>query len=153
MREGLIRDLGVFNREYAALNPATFPIKVVLGEKVAVNRATFQYIGPAQTLWVCWGLKKGTGNFSNGANLMAGVFASASISVPLSTAWTAKDLTFSAVLTIIAAMTASVYDTYVWISKANTSLEADLLVIDTDAGVVQILGQAVKDMQVAYAKV
>ncbi|HUV51593.1 MAG TPA: hypothetical protein VMW64_00785 [Dehalococcoidia bacterium] len=152
MREGSIRGLEVFEREFAAL-PGSYPIKVVTGERVAANRATFKYIGPAQNLYVCWGLKKGDGDFNNGNNLEAGVFASAVIAVPLATAEVSLDRTFSAVLTITSAMRASYYDTYIWISRTNTSIEADFLAIDTDAGIVQIMTQAVTNLEVAYAKV
>lgn len=153
MREGQIKDLRAFNTDYAALAGA-YPIKVVVGDKVAVNRVTFQYIGPAQTLWVCWGLKRGT-DFNNGEGLEAGVFASASFSVPLATAWTLIDRTVSAVLTITATMRAVVYDCHNWIATANTSLEAQILLLDPspDASIVQILPQAVKDLEVGYVKV
>jgi len=153
MREGSIRGLEVFDREFAAL-PGSYPIKVVAGEKIVVNRVTFQYIGPAQTLWVCWGLKRGT-DFNNGDGLEQKVFASASFSVPNCTAWTPIDRTVSAVLTITPAMLPDIYDCHNWIATENTALESKIVLIDPspDADIVKIMRQEIQNLEVAYAKV
>jgi hypothetical protein len=160
MKQGLVTGLEIFDREYARLpEGGPYPIRVVAGDKVKITHSVFDYVGPAQTLWLCWGLKEGT-DFNNGAALAPmpnGVFASASFTVPECTSKTHIDHTnVNPVLTILPAMLSKVYTTFKWISTKNTSLESDMpsgTPIGHDDATVQVMTTEVTGLDVAYVKV
>ena len=135
--------------------PGSYPVRVATGGTVRASRARFRYAGPAITLYVCWGLKKGSGDFNSGENLEDGKFAYASVSVPASVG---EIQTFDIVadLRITSAMrTGRRYDTYVWVATRASANEAYILVIDTDAGVVEIISSApeapiVTELEILY---
>ncbi|MFA5187617.1 MAG: hypothetical protein WC551_14145 [Patescibacteria group bacterium] len=159
---GKVRGLSV-----ARLPGGTYPIRVVAGERVAVNTVQMDWMGQAGTIYLCWGLKGGT-DFNNGAGLEQLQFASAPISVPDSrTSYTTINRTVSAPLTIIAAMRSGVlYDTFIWLSTSSDpsqqAIQSNMVqrdsggaLIDVDGGVVSVdvLVSKARNLNVAYAKV
>ncbi|MDP2323981.1 MAG: hypothetical protein Q8N51_08125, partial [Gammaproteobacteria bacterium] len=65
--EGKVRGLSI-----ARLPGGVYPIHVVYGERVAVTQMMMDWMGPAGTVYLCWGLKRGAllgVNFDNGAGL------------------------------------------------------------------------------------
>lgn len=49
-------------------------VDVYPGDKVTVGSASFKYLGVEADLFLCWGLRKGTGDFNNGENLLGGLW-------------------------------------------------------------------------------
>lgn len=136
----------------SALNPGQLPIKVYPGDGLNVTATSYRYKGPGGTLFVCWGLKLGTGNFNDGNNLQGGpqYFASKSLLV------TASDVLSQTIVTSLPGsplpimssfVPPSLYDTYVWVATSSSSFEGYFIkrynasegLIDTDFGVLQVL--------------
>ncbi|MDP2663643.1 MAG: hypothetical protein Q8R28_23250 [Dehalococcoidia bacterium] len=158
-------DIGALNKpdgylvsSRGAVGPS-LPLTVFLGQKVAVTAVRLTYKGPAMTMYLCWGLKAGWGNFNNGENLVGGSsrFASAAFSVPESMTATTYDVTLNpaAVYTVGTDVpTGRTYDTHKWIAMQPTSSEASFVrPSDTDSGVVVVQQSApeVSGFDVAYA--
>jgi hypothetical protein len=146
-----------------ALNPGDFPISVFPGDRVAANRVVLDYMGPAGTVYICWGLRAG-GSYNNGGDLVpAHNFASAAISVPNSPgAFYHVDQAISAILLIPDTPPAN-YGTYIWLAHSVSDQESQFLLragtsqglIDQDSGVILVLESLwyAKSMQIAYGKV
>ena len=149
--------------------PGSYPIRVFPGETVSVKKVRLEYQGPAATLYLCWGLKKGTGDFNNGENLVEGAFAQDRFSVPDSPSFVERIFDITASLFIPLSAGVALYDTYVWLSTDGTAQEGSMVdresplfgivsggkVLDTDSGVVEVLAiakKAVRNLEVAYAK-
>ena len=149
------RALEEIGQEVAAL-PGTYPIEVFVGDRVVVDRVTFQWKGPAQSIYICWGLKKEIGNFNNGANLEAGAFAKGIFSVPDAVNFVNIDKVVNAVLEITSDMrTNRTYDTYIWNSSDGTANEASFIgPIDNDVFIVTILPAVghVQELEVHYKR-
>lgn len=147
----------------AALNPpSAFPIVVSPTETLHATRIIFTYGGPAQTLYVCWGLDKGAGDFNNGALLEGGIFASAQISVPDTVAagdptkwWQQFDIVIDAALDLaqIGGLKSDAgYDVLNWVSRERSAIEARFAtLVDTDAGVFYIPSAQVQAVEALYA--
>lgn len=122
------------------------PPAIYLGDKVTLSRVSFTYTGPARDLFICWGLKKGTGDFNNGANLAAGLWTwggpmSVTESVDKKYRFVPKeDFETKPVFYLDPnLLEAKTYDTYVWVSFGEgTTDEGFILVIDTDADAIKI---------------
>ena len=132
-------------------------IAVLYNDIVRVTLVQFEYRGPAEQLFLCWGLKAGSGSYDNGANLAlsgAARFASSRFTVEESLDWHAIEANLQADLRILAPLPAGrSYDTYVWLSRAVASMRQDDMVEladgagmapDTDANVVEGLDEAVQ---------
>jgi len=141
--------------------PGSYPISVYVENVVRANQVTFTYQGPAGVLYLCWGLKAGTGDFNNGANLEGGMWTSTPIYVMESLTPTQFPVyNISADLLITANMrTGRTYDTYIWFSTNNSTQEANMLkrlgaserLIDTDSGIVKINSElAAGSLSVGY---
>jgi len=52
------------------------PAAIYLGDTFSFAKVEFFYRGPETTLWICWGLRDGWGDFNNGGNLVAGLWVS-----------------------------------------------------------------------------
>ena len=145
-----------------------YPIQVVPGNTVAVYKAVFDYTGPAATLYVCWGLKAGQGNFNNGANLVGGSswYTYMTMSVPatgINQFVTFTSPTGISARLVIPDVAPALYDTFIWLSTAPTPDESKFVqrdsggaLIDTDSGVIQLSQVARvqgRNLQVAYMKV
>lgn len=146
------------------------PIEVIYGEIVRVSLVRFQYRGPAMRLFVCWGLKAGTGEYHDGANLaLSGAerFASAGIDIVEALEFRAAEVTVRADLRILPPLPAGrTYDAYVWLSRGIPSMrQADMVELtdgagqapDTDSSVVQVLSEEVqagqaRGLQVRYVR-
>jgi len=139
--------------------PGTYPISVAPGETVRLNRVRFEYRGPSGALYIHWGLKAGYGDFNNGDNLEGRVFAWAMVSVPAASSWIVVDNAVGADLPISSDIrTGRTYDTYVWLAtRAGTTQETDILLIDTDASIVSVAEiptrAEARGLQVGYTKV
>lgn len=159
---GKVRGLSI-----SRLPGGTYPIHVVAGERVAVTQVQMDWMGPAGTIYLCWGLKGGA-DFNNGAGLENQQFAWAAIAVPESrTSYTTINRTVSAPLTILSTMRSGVlYDTFIWLSTSSDpsqqALQSNMVqrdsgggLIDTDGGVVSVdvLVSKARNLNVAYAKV
>lgn len=133
-------------------------IEVFHGDQVAVTQVVFDYRGPGGLLYVCWGLKAGTGNFNNGANLSpAGHFAWASLAVPVSPAFQRiQSSTIRAVLDIVSGIPGGrTYDSYKWIAVNPTADEGQFLsgknlARDADVVVVKSATNEVSNLDVFY---
>ena len=124
-----------------ALNPGSFPLVVAEGSIVSITTIEINYQGPGGPLWLCWGLKAGTGNFNNGANLFGGTFASYPVNVlrayPPNSIYQAIVVNARHIIPVGAS--GRTFDTYIWIAEVSTADETQILAIDTDAGVIQVL--------------
>lgn len=133
-------------------------IEVFHGDRVAVTQVVFDYRGPGGTMYVCWGLKAGTGNFNNGQNLSPqGHFGSSAISVPPATQFQRiQSNTIRAVLDIVPGIPGGrAYDSYKWLATSPTADENEFLSgnnIDGDADVVIVKSAAneVSNLDVFY---
>lgn len=127
---------------------------------VRVSRVRFRYTGPQDTFYVCWGLKDGGGSFNQGANLLGGSqnFAAQSFLVPQTS--TVKlysiDLPFSTAPQSQLSLSNNVpnvkYDTYIWLARKASALDADRISltdssgnVDTDSGVIQATESVFQD--------
>ena len=124
---------GIKGSEYAYYPGQTgLPFIVKPGDRVTITKAAIQYQGPAQSLYLCWGIVRKYGvSFSNGGNLLghngAGdptYFSAALLPFPESYSLTALDFTLNAVLIMPTGMPVDDYSTYCWISSQNSSSEA-----------------------------
>lgn len=105
-------------------------IEVFPGDQVAVTRAIFDYRGPGGIVHLCWGLKAGTGDFNNGANLAPqGYFASQPITVPQAQNFqTIQANTVRVVLDIVPEIPAGrTYDAYKWLALQPTARQDQFL--------------------------
>ena len=145
-------------------------IEVLYGDIVRVLRVRFQYRGPAMQLFLCWGLKAGTGEYRDGANLaLSGAerFATSGFTVAESPDYRAIEANVRADLRILAPLPAGrTYDTYVWLSRGGASMrQADMVELtdgagmapDTDKKVVKVMDQSVqvgeaRGLQVQYVR-
>lgn len=122
------------------------PPAIYLGDKVTLSKVSFTYTGPARDLFICWGLRKGTGDFNNGANLAGGLWAwGGPMEVELSTEKKysfvpKKDFDTKPVLYLDPdAIEAKSYDTYIWVTFGEGTPDEDyILAIDTDADAIKI---------------
>ena len=125
------------------------PPAVRLGDKITLSMVSFEYTGPERAendpLYICWGLKKGIGNFDNGANL-AGRLWKWGGPMPVTTAKKYsfipdKDFEHQPVLYLDPdILEAKNYDTYIWVVNdiAIALEDKKFLAIDTDADAVKI---------------
>ncbi|HUV51594.1 MAG TPA: hypothetical protein VMW64_00790 [Dehalococcoidia bacterium] len=122
------------------------PPAIYLGDKVTLSKVSFTYTGPERQLFICWGLKKGSGDFNNGANLAGGLWTWGG---PMEVEAVAgkkysftpkKDFETQPVLYLDPdAIEAKNYDTYIWITFGEATTDEDfILAIDTDADAVKI---------------
>ena len=141
-------------------------IQVKPGQTVKVWKVQFEWLGPATPIFVCWGLKKGTGSFNNGQNLVGGPtsFGSATITPFAVSAWAAQESgSIDASLVIPASTPPAVYDTYIWLSYQQSANELSFVqrdtgggLLDTDAALINVVsaipavGQA-RMLNVGYA--
>lgn len=127
---------------------------------VRVSRFRFRYRGAAATLYICIGLKDGSGSFNQGSNLLGGpsAFAAVPFQVPLSRSltWYTIDIparSGSRPLLSLSNTAPNVrYGTYVWISKSDSARDDQRVTlldssgnVDTDSGVVQTLASVFED--------
>lgn len=147
-----------------------YPIPVTYGERVAIYKGVFDYTGPAITVYLHWGLKKGAGDFNNGANLLGGLFVYVPLLIPSATPYNTylhyEFVGMNLNFTIPDGTPLATYDTYVWLStKAGSALQADMVELtdgagkapDTDAGIIQVVSPIAlpkaKGLNVAYIKI
>ncbi len=139
--------------------PGSYPIVVEPGGVVRLYKVNFIYTGPAQRLWICWGLKGGGffgTNFNNGNGLQGGpaTFASDSIDVPASVN---QPLSFSvnASHAIPSDAPQVSYDVFVWIATQSSPLEANILAITTDSNIVKVqaIATSISSIDAGYQKV
>jgi len=149
--------------EYAA----NLPLQVEYGNKVGLKAIQFHYEGPSGQVCICWAPKpKHWVDFNNGDGIPGGPVAGSTYGyAPVavdSTPGDDLDVVFS---TIPSATRVEIkpsihidplYDTWVW-AVAGSSPSTDeslILVIDTDADVIEISGQpVVSSLEVGYAVV
>ena len=117
------------------------------GDTITISNLSFEYMGPEDDLSFCWGLKKGTGDFNNGDNLVGGnsyFGVGGPIHVTPTVDWkkytldprklqVKPELFLDPDLVDI-----RVYDTYIWLSTEPTADKALILIIDTDADAVKV---------------
>lgn len=139
--------------------PDAYPIEVVAGETVRVNRMTLDWQGPAMDLYICWGLKPKGGffgvKFNNGENLVDHAWGWAMVSMPDSSyGLTSVDMSVQADLLITQNMPVATYDTWVWLTVYPDATEANQLVLDDDANIVRIIPAVIAagELQVGYTK-
>ncbi len=141
-----------------ALNPGSLPLKRVYGQgQVSITEMQCDYQGPGGTLYVIFGFKKGTGDFNNGQNLLDGIFQFQAVGMPVSpSAPQHVTLSMASMLSMYKLPSAVVgrkYDAYVWMSTEPSADESKFVrrldnpaagVIDTDAGVLEIVSDVAK---------
>ena len=114
-----------------------------VGDYGVLDGISFKYHGPATTLYICWGLKKGRGDFNNGENLAGGptYFASKSVEVEESledVRYDFEDLDVRLKFESGIVEPGRSYDCYYWIATKPTADEDAILNIDVDADVFKI---------------
>ena len=117
------------------------------GDRVTLSAISFEFMGPAGQLYVCWGLKRQViVDFDNGAGLLAGLWAAGgAINVEAATTWTKYSVDPSKLATKPVLyldpvfVVPAVYTTFVWVSSGiATTDEASILVVDTDADAIEV---------------
>ena len=102
----------------------SYPIRVRVGDRVRANQVKFRYWGPAGTIYLCWGLRKGSGDFNNGDNLAGGARAIGSAAVSVGAGTELLVNTAIAADLVIPSTRAGNYATYIWLSTESSARES-----------------------------
>ena len=150
-------------REYSRLGSG-YPLHVVYGDRVRITEVRFEWMGPATTLYWCFGLKNDRAHFENGLGLEGGVdkFAYGVINAPSSSSsWTlVNPKTLQITLLIQSPMRVGItYSTWAWLSFAPSVNESDAVPVEggdnfiIHDGTVHISQTAARVLDCNYVKV
>jgi len=145
--------VGMVGRGLGALNPGSLPLNKNPGEYLRVTDVQYNWVGPATLFWVLIGLKKGSGDFNDGANLADGKYTVSAFTTPSrgTVGVVQQTLSTPVALLIESAWAGRTFDAYIWVvDSALTTLygaaafldDSGFTLIDTDVGVLRVVSGA-----------
>ncbi|MDP2954257.1 MAG: hypothetical protein Q8O76_13200 [Chloroflexota bacterium] len=147
---GRISGLSVGIEGIGALNPGELPVSKAIGDYLRIPSIQYTWQGPETRFWLCAGLKKGYGDFNNGAILVGGYYAVTMFTAPPRSTSGVVEQTLSTPLaySINSGIPTATYDAYVWVIEdakvQSLGVSAFLddrgfTLIDVDASVVRVV--------------